>query len=195
MNKVEKYVNRIKEAVGRVDSAELQKFHDIIESQAARGKHILVCGNGGSASIAEHFSCDHTKGIAIDTNLKPFVVSLTSNISLITAIANDIGYDEVFAKQIEFFNDPDSVLIVVSSSGNSPNIIRALQSAKKIGMVTMAMVGFTGGRVLKEQLADVCLYVPWHNYGVVEDAHSVIMHSIAQDIRSSYARPDASLKL
>jgi phosphoheptose isomerase len=154
---------------------------------------LLVCGNGGSAAIAEHLTCDHTKGICMDTNLQSFVISLGSNVSLTSAIANDIGYEEIFSKQIEWFYESHAGLLVISSSGNSPNIIKALQAARKRNMPTMAMVGFDGGRA--KDIAEICVHVKINNYGVVEDCHQIIMHAIAQHIRSTHSIDPKTLKL
>ena len=104
----------------------------------------------------------------------------------ITAIGNDLGYDKIFSKQLEFSNARISdILVVVSSSGNSPNILRALEQANDIGMVSIALVGFDGGAAT--QLADVVVHVNSQNYGVVEDCHQIIMHSWAQALRVSAA--------
>ena len=192
---IETYMKSLNAALENQLVCPLEEFYDEIETAAILGNKIYICGNGGSAAIAEHFSCDHTKGVNLDTNLIPCIIPLTSNVSLVTAIANDIGYEYIFSKQIEFINDRNGVLIVISSSGNSGNIIRALESAKKIGMRTMALVGFDGGRVLKDNLADTIVHVPNDNYGIVEDAHSIIMHVVAQKLRINHKRADVTLKL
>lgn len=173
-----------------IDAAEYQLFH-----MARYAYPILVCGNGGSAAIAEHMTCDHTKGLITDTNLSPFLIPLQSNISLCTAIANDIGYDQIFSYQINAYpnnNTPFGVL-VISSSGNSPNIINALHAAKKRSIVSIAMVGFDGGKA--KDMADICIHVKSDNYGIIEDAHQIIMHSMAQSLRIKNKTLDAKLKL
>jgi phosphoheptose isomerase len=113
--------------------------------------------------------------------------------SLITAIANDFKYEDVFSKQIEMFAKPQDVLVAVSSSGNSPNIINAINTAKQLGMNTIALVGFDGGEVSK--LSDIVLHIKSNNYGVVEDCHQSLMHILAQHLRVSNSTSDASLKL
>jgi phosphoheptose isomerase len=152
----------------------------LIITMLAKGT-IFVCGNGGSAAISDHFLCDHSKGIYNDTKFFPKIVSLPSNMSLLTAIGNDISYDSVFSYQLDMFADPGDVLVVISSSGNSPNILSALRTAKASNMKTIALVGFDGGEA--KDLADIVLHVPVNNYGIVEDAHQAIMHVIAQHIR------------
>jgi phosphoheptose isomerase len=122
------YKKMLMEALDSVDqdainAVEYQLFH-----MAKYGYPILVCGNGGSAAIAEHMTCDHTKGLITDTNLHPFLIPLQSNVSLCSAIANDIGYDQIFSYQINAYpNDETPIgVLAISSSGNSPNIINAL---------------------------------------------------------------------
>jgi len=192
-----KYYNDYKEMLIKALDSVDQESINIVEkklSQMARfGYPVFVCGNGGSAAIAEHMSCDHTKGIITDTNLFPFIISLQSNVSLCSAIANDIGYEQIFSYQINSCPLQNFVVLVISSSGNSPNIINALHSAKKRNIVSIAMVGFDGGKA--KDIADICIHVKSDNYGVIEDAHQIIMHSIAQSIRIDNATNDAKLKL
>lgn len=191
----EEYINLLAKVFSEISQQDVQAMTARIVDCSRKNIPILVCGNGGSAAIVEHMACDHTKGVACDTNLKPFFIPLASNVSMITAIANDIAYDQIFAKQIEWFNGPAAVL-VISSSGNSPNIINALLTAKQKNYLTMAMVGFDGGKIFKEKLADVIVHSPSNNYGVVEDSHQSIMHIMAQNIRIiNNKSPDAVLKL
>jgi D-sedoheptulose 7-phosphate isomerase len=140
-------------------------------------KRIFVCGNGGSLALAEHMMCDFQKAIFTNTGHRARVHTLTSS-PLMSAIANDIGYEEVFSKQLEMSAYPKDRLLVISSSGNSPNIVRALKTAKEKGMMTAALVGFDGG--LAKSLADISVHVPVNNYGIVEDAHSYVLHVISQ---------------
>ena len=187
------YRKMIDEALGTVDTGWLSFMKQQLFRLTHAGEPLQVCGNGGSSAIAEHLSCDHTKGICTDTHLSPFVIPLGSNVSLTTAIANDMDYDQIFSKQIEWFGQSGAGLLVISSSGNSPNIINALRAAKKQNMTTMALVGFSGG--LAKEIAEICVHVNYNNYGVVEDCHQIIMHSIAQHIRTTNAIDPKSLKL
>lgn len=147
-------------------------------------QQIFVCGNGGSAAIAEHWTCDHMKGASKDTTISPKLISLTSNISLISAIANDLSYADIFSYQIDKLSYPGDVLIAISSSGNSPNIVKALEKANTLGLVTIALVGFTGGKAMGT--AQHSIHIPVANYGIVEDCHQAIMHSLAQYIRTTH---------
>jgi D-sedoheptulose 7-phosphate isomerase len=159
---------------------------------AIQGKRLIyACGNGGSAAISGHLLCDFLKGIQTDTPLRPRVVSLASHIELLTAIANDISYDEVFAYQLKTMAAPGDVLMTISSSGNSENIVRAIDWALKNGVGTIAMTGFSGGR--SAERADVNLHVAAENYGIVEDIHQSMMHALAQYLRQSAMAPGAHI--
>lgn len=181
------YRESIDKALRGVREQPYKDAYEAIRCAGTMRASIFVCGNGGSASIAEHFSCDHSKGVRTDTaSLRPNVVSLASNMAVITAIGNDLGYDKIFSKQLEFSNGgAGDILIAVSSSGNSPNIIRAIEQANELQMVTIALVGFDGG--VAGQMANVTVHVNSDNYGIVEDCHQIIMHSWAQALRITAA--------
>ena len=142
---------------------------------------IYACGNGGSAAIANHLVCDFQKGIQTNTTAKPRVVSLSANLELVTAIGNDIGYEEIFAYQLRSMARRGDVLLTFSASGNSENIVRAVQWAKANSVPTIALVGFAGGR--SAVLADVTIHVRAENYGTVEDIHQSMMHILGQYLR------------
>ncbi len=156
----------------------------LVLDAAKKGKTIFVCGNGGSAAIAEHLTCDWTKG-ASSSKLKIKTQSLSSNGSLISAIANDFTYDEIFSKQLELLANPGDVLITISSSGNSPNIIKAIEKAKIMDVKTIGFTGFQGGQ--SKEISDIALHVNFSNYAIVEDAHQSVMQAMAQYIFRSMA--------
>jgi phosphoheptose isomerase len=153
------------------------------------GATLFSCGNGGSASIANHMQCDHLKGVRTTTDLTPRVHSLSTNVELLTAIANDLGYENIFVHQLESQSRPGDVLIAVSSSGASANIVRALTWAREHELRTIAVTGFDGGAA--KTIADVAIHVKSTNYGVVEDMHQAIMHALAQYIRQSRMSAEA----
>ena len=177
------YFGRYAHAAGSVDRARLAEAAAMLEAAYERGATVYVCGNGGSAAISNHLTCDHLKGAQTDTDLKPRVVSLAATLETITAIANDISYDEIFVYQLRTLAQAGDVLISISSSGDSENVVRACQWAKDTGVSVIAMTGFAGGR--SAALADVNLHVVGDNYGVVEDTHQSLMHILAQFIRLS----------
>jgi phosphoheptose isomerase len=182
------YAEEAARAVGSVEPAALDKAAAILVEAYTRGAAVFACGNGGSAAIANHLQCDHLKAIRTKTDLAPRVVSLSTNIELLTAIANDLGYEEVFTYQLQSQASPGDVLIAISSSGRSPNIVRALSWARDQGLHTIALTGFDGGGA--RAAAEVSLHVDAANYGIVEDLHQVIMHALAQYIRQSRMTAD-----
>jgi phosphoheptose isomerase len=178
------YFARVAAAQASVDLAKLAAAAELLEAAYGGGAYVFVCGNGGSASISNHLACDHLKGAQTDTGLLPRVVSLAAAMETITAIANDISYDDVFAYQLRTLARPGDVLISVSSSGDSENVVRACQWARDSGLPVISMTGFSGGRTA--DLAHVNLHVDADNYGVVEDTHQGLMHILAQFIRQKH---------
>ena len=166
-----------------VDRKKLAAALKLLDAAYAKGATVYACGNGGSAAISNHLVCDHSKGGQTDTDLRPKVVSLSTNIELITAIANDISYDDTFVYQLRTLAEKGDVLITISASGDSENVVRAAAWARKNGLKVIAFTGFAGGRTAK--LAHVNLHVKGDNYGVVEDAHQSLMHILAQYVRLS----------
>lgn len=175
------YRNAICEAWASLDADAVGRAADMLETAIFTGQTVFACGNGGSAAISNHLLCDFLKGVQTDTGLQPRVVSLAANLELITAIANDIAYDEVFVYQLRTMARPGDVLMTISSSGNSENVVRAIQWARDNRVNSIALTGFEGGRTAA--LADVNLHVRAANYGVVEDVHQSMMHVLAQYLR------------
>lgn len=170
-----------------IDAAAFAAACDILDDAYAQDRLVFVCGNGGSTAIANHMVCDHGKLVATGTALKPRVISLANSTEMITAIANDIAYDAVFAHQLGLLARQDDVLIVISGSGKSPNLVKALEAAAAIGMRTIAMTAFDGGSC--RRMADVSLHVDADNYGIAEDIHLSLMQMIAQYIRLRHMDP------
>jgi D,D-heptose 1,7-bisphosphate phosphatase len=183
------YAGELAAAFGTIDMAHLAKAADVLNDAYGRGASVFACGNGGSASIANHLQCDHVKGVRTGTELTNRVFSLSTNVELFSAIANDIGYESVFEYQLESLARPGDVLIAISSSGRSPNIVRALEWANDHGMQTIALSGFSGGAA--SEVASVSVHVRSNNYGIVEDAHQACMHLLAQYVRQSRMTPAA----
>ena len=123
----EDYKNTLNTTLNSVNLKNLNKFSNVLENTIRKGNNIFVCGNGGSAAIANHLVCDYIKLMRKNTNLKPKVISLSSNNELITAISNDFSYDKIFSEQLEYLAKKDDLLIMISSSGNSKNIVNAFK--------------------------------------------------------------------
>jgi D-sedoheptulose 7-phosphate isomerase/D-glycero-D-manno-heptose 1,7-bisphosphate phosphatase len=177
------YASQLTAAMTSLDLGRVSAAADLLNAAYGRGATVFSCGNGGSASIANHMQCDHVKGVRNETGLLSRVISLSTNIEILSAIANDHGYDEIFEFQLQSMARAGDVLVAVSSSGRSPNIVRALTWAAEHGLQTVALTGFEGEPA--RSLADVSLHVECHNYGVVEDAHQACMHLLAQFVRQS----------
>jgi len=174
------YAAHLKTALEAVDPVQLDRARALIEGAASDGRRLFAIGNGGSAAIADHLSCDLMKGTAAAGHAVIDTTSLAANMPLYSAIANDFGFETVFAHQLRLIGRRGDVLIAVSSSGNSGNIVAALDAAREIGITTIGLTGFAGG-VLRDR-ADVSLHAPANNYGIVEDAHQALMHILAQFI-------------
>jgi len=183
------YADEAARAVRSIAPAALDRAAAILLEAYTRGAAVFACGNGGSAAIANHLQCDHVKGVRTGTDLASRVVSLSANIELLTAIANDMAYEDVFAYQLQSQSGPGDVLIAVSSSGRSPNIVQALRWARDHDLRTIALTGFDGGDA--KEVAEVTIHVGGGNYGIVEDLHQAIMHALAQYIRQSRMTADA----
>jgi len=183
------YVEEMSRAAKSIEPAVLERAAAVLVEAYLRGARIFSCGNGGSASIANHMQCDHVKGIRTATDLTPHVLSLSANVELLTAIANDTGYENIFVYQLQSQSEPGDVLLAVSSSGHSSNIVHALTWARDQGLRTIAVTGFDGGAA--RAVAEVSVHVDCTNYGIIEDLHQAIMHALAQYIRQSRMSADA----
>lgn len=140
---------------------------------------IYTAGNGGSAAIANHLCCDVSKGCQPDTYIATH--SLVANPSVLTAIGNDIGYDETISYQLNSLPCHGNTLVLISSSGRSPNIVKAARKAKEKGMWLIGLTGFDGGEL--RQLADAKIHVDSFSYGIVEDCHQAVMHLISRRLK------------
>lgn len=178
-------------AIASVDEAALDAFVAAVDSRIKRSSRIWVLGNGGSAAISDHFATDLAK-VNIDTSLGVFAMSLCSNGAVLTALANDYSYADAFAHQVRAFAKAGDLVVAISSSGNSENVIRAIQQAKQVGATSVGLSGFDGGRLAKS--ADISIHVRTEvgDYATAEDAHSVICHAVSLQIRQLGERERAS---
>ena len=160
----------------------LESAAEVLLACHRRGGTVFVLGNGGSAATASHFVCDLAKGTRID-GLPAFrVVSLTDNVPLMTAWANDTSYDRVFAEQLSALVRPGDVVVAISASGNSRNVLAATRVARQLGATTIALTGQSGGRL--GRLAELTIRVPARSVEQVEDAHLAIAHSLCIALRA-----------
>jgi len=151
------------------------------------GRMVYLFGNGGSASLASHFACDLGKGTAYCNGGKRFrVLALTDNIPTMTAWANDSSYEDIFSEQLRNFVQPQDVAFAISGSGNSKNVLKALQVARKAGARTIGISGFQGGEM--KSLCDICLVVPSDNMQIIEDLHLAMAHAIFRIVSARMSR-------
>lgn len=172
------YAAALEATLAKVPADRLESAVELLAATIKTGKRIYVCGNGGSAAIADHLCCDWTKGTNIQGQPPLKTHSLVANGALMTALANDYGYEETFSTQVEYFGEKGDVLVAISSSGNSPNIIKAAHAAQARGMKVLGLSGFSGGKLA--DISDISLFTPFDNYGLVEDCHQMLMHVLSQ---------------
>lgn len=178
------YKNEVFESLSEISITNLKSAVNKLEKKILSNSNIFVCGNGGSAAIANHYICDFLKGLRIGTNLKPKIFSLTSNIETILAIGNDISFSEIFKYQLESLSKKNDLVIFVSSSGESPNIKKALDYCKKNKILTIGFCGFNGGYLKKHSTIPV--HINNNNYGIVEDSHHILMHITLQFLKQKF---------
>ena len=176
------YLGRIRAAINGIDAEAIAKAAEVLIRARSTSALVLVAGNGGSASTASHMATDlgvgsHKQGVGLRT------ISISDNASVLTATANDISFTRVFAEQIELLANSGDVVILISASGNSPNILEAYESAVRVGASVIALTGFDGGRL--REVASICVHVPTAggDYGPVEDVHLMINHMLTEIIR------------
>jgi len=164
---IKTYLLSLQKNLASISEPEILKAWDLLTQCQERGGTVWICGNGGSASLADHFAQDLTKQCHVKAQ------SLTS-LAMITALGNDEGYEHIFSRQLEMYGSPVDLLIVISGSGNSPNILAALLAARGKDMETLAVLGFDGGHA--KDLADHTLLVPAMHMGRSEDGHLILSH-------------------
>ncbi len=172
------YLGYLRAVLERIDTREIGCFIETLLDARARGATVFLIGNGGSAATASHMANDLC--IGCDDDGQPFrAVSLTDNVAVMTAISNDFGYEHVFSRQLRSLGRKGDVLVAISASGNSPNLLNALEYARECGIKTVALTAFDGGKM--KAVADEGVHVPtdFKEYGPAEDAHMVLDHLVS----------------
>ncbi len=180
---VEAYLASFHAAIRDHDWSDVETLARTLQHCWKEKRQVFLCGNGGSAANAIHLANDLLYGVDKQTGHGLRVTALPSNAAVLTCLANDISYDEVYAQQLEVLGRADDVLIVFSGSGNSANIVNALQKARALGMKSFAVLGYTGGKCL--ELADHPIYFPVHDMQVSEDLQIMIGHMVMQWLRNN----------
>ena len=164
------------QAIETIDMEKVGKAIEILKQAREANRRIFVCGNGGSASTASHFVCDMIKGASFKRDKRFRVMALTDSLPTITAYSNDVSYECVFVEQLKNFAEPGDVLIAISGSGNSPNVLRAVEYANSIDCQTIALSGRDGGKL--GPMAQLNIQAAHPHMGRIEDAHMIVMHMI-----------------
>ncbi len=177
------YSRRLADAMALTDWTTLESLGFALQRCIREGGQTFICGNGGSAANALHIANDFFYGVTRDSGKRFKVHALPANVSVLTCLGNDEGYAAIYAKQLATLADVNDILIVLSGSGNSPNIIEALHEARRIGMKSYAILGYSGGRAL--DLADRVLHYPINDMQIAEDMQVIIGHMLMQWLREN----------
>lgn len=168
------YFSNLKKAIENIDIKEINTFINLLLKARAEHKHIFIMGNGGSASTASHYCCDFNKGCICDNENRFKFICLNDNIPSLMAYANDLSYDDVFVEQLKNFFNPGDYVIGISGSGNSRNVLRAIEYAKKNSGITIGITGYDGGKLKK--ISDFSINVNINDMQISEDMHMILDH-------------------
>lgn len=181
------YLLALDEVLDSLPIADVERVIEVVRRAWATGRRVFVFGNGGSAATASHLAVDLAKGLVDGVRPRLRAIALTDSVPLLTAYGNDTSYDRVFAEQLANLVEPGDVAIAISGSGNSPNVLAAVQLARERGATTVGLSGFRGGRL--RDMVDHAVVVPSDNMQQIEDAHLVIAHALFVALRDG---PDPS---
>lgn len=173
-NQISNYFERVKNTLDLVDQEALSQVMNLLEQARLDGRQVFIMGNGGSAATASHFCCDFNKGISIHKDKRYRMICLNDNIPTMMAYANDNGYQDIFVGPLQNFYQAGDIVIGISGSGNSANVVKAMEWAKEHGAVTIAFTGYDGGRL--KQIADYGVHVPVDDMQITEDLHMIFDH-------------------
>lgn len=179
---ITKYFKDLNDTLSSIDLNSIENAINIIKDKVEDNKKIITCGNGGSAYAASHYITDWNKSYNLKTGKKFKGLSLCDNYGLVTAYANDTSYENVFSGQLENIGEVGDLLIVVSGSGNSKNIINALKTAKKLSIKTLSVIGYDGGECIN--ISDYFVHIPSFDMQICEDAHLILGHIIMKALCS-----------
>ena len=173
---IDNYFDLLKQSVDGLDRNAIISFVDLLLEARKNGNNIYIMGNGGSASTASHFTCDFNKGLSYKKDIRFKMICLNDNIATMLAYSNDLGYENVFVEQLKNFLKKDDVVIGISGSGNSKNILNAIEYANELGAKTVGLTGFDGGKL--KDIVDISIHADINNMQVAEDVHMTICHML-----------------
>ncbi len=175
-------MDEMKRLLHLVNDLAVDKVSEAIFTAWKGDRRVFICGNGGSALTSSHWALDLMKTAEVDGQPRLKAISLTDNVGVITAVGNDVSFDDVFRYPLDAYAEQGDILIAISCSGNSPNVISACEWAATHGLTVIALTGFTGGKL--RELGDIRVHVPSDNYGIIEDMHMAMGHMAAQGLRA-----------
>jgi D-sedoheptulose 7-phosphate isomerase len=184
------YFDELQAVLSMVDGTAVRRVIDALLDARRAARNVFILGNGGSAATASHFACDLGKGVLGTDGRRFKVVALTDNVPMLTAWANDTDYERVFAEQLDNLVQPRDVVVAISGSGNSPNVLRAMELARERGATTIGFTGFQGGFL--KHLCDICVVVPCNKMDQIEDTHHALQHLVCRILREMLAEPPSN---
>lgn len=173
---IDNYFDLLKQSVDDLDRNAIISFVDLLLKARKNGNNIYIMGNGGSASTASHFTCDFNKGLSYKKDIRFKMICLNDNIATMLAYSNDLGYENVFVEQLKNFLKKDDVVIGISGSGNSENVLKAIEYANSVNAKTVGITGFDGGKL--KNIVDISIHTNINNMQVAEDVHMTICHML-----------------
>jgi D-sedoheptulose 7-phosphate isomerase len=176
LSDIANYFEWVMDVLPRVPQEQIEQCIVVLEEARSQGRRIFMLGNGGSSATASHFVNDMVKSVVQPGRPRFKLSCLSDNVPTMTAYANDVSYESVFAEPLAALAEPGDVVFAISGSGNSPNVLRAMSVAAEMGLHRLGLAGFEGGKL--KNLCDVCVVVPSDSMQVIEDVHLVILHSI-----------------
>jgi D-sedoheptulose 7-phosphate isomerase len=193
LDDIENYFSMLKGTIDVVDRESINTVINLLEKAYQGERQVFIMGNGGSASTASHLACDFNKGLSYGKRKRFKVISLNDNLPTLLAYANDVSYEEVFVEQLRNFFNPEDYVIGISGSGNSPNVIKAIEYANQNGGTTIGFCGYSGGKL--KEIAQYSIHVPINDMQISEDLHLIMSHLIMHviDKQETLLRP--SLKI
>jgi len=168
------YFGVLKNTIDHLNRDDIRKFADLLLETKEKNKKVIIFGNGGSAATASHFACDINKGVSYNRTNRFKVLSLTDNIPTILAYSNDISYDVIFIEQLKNLLEPEDIVIGISGSGNSINVIKAIEYASSQGNTTIGITGYDGGKL--KEIADLSINANVNDMQISEDIHMILVH-------------------
>lgn len=181
MGVIETYLDDLRQTLDRLPVEDIDRAVEVLQHARLNDKQVFILGNGGSAATASHFACDLGKNTVMPDRPRFRVMALTDNMPLFSALANDYGYEHVFAEQLANLVRAGDVVVGISGSGNSPNVLNAIRLATEVGATTIGLTGFDGGKL--KEMVDVCVLVPSYCMEKVEDVHLILEHIITTAVR------------